>query len=272
MIAFESDRDGNWEIYRIDPNGENPRNLSNNPAEDFNPAWSPDGTQIVFVSNRENDQGGGQFLYVTDLEGSSVWQLTTEGESNFPDWSGDGTMITYSHYGDIYIIPADGSGTSLNLTNSPEKDSQSVWSPDSQQIAWLSGREDDWNIFIMNADGSDPRQLTTTGGVFSVFWTVDGQLFTNWKNSGGACEFNCVMDSDGSNVIDAGGKTTIQKYLPFWTLDGQRVECVSANFNGESADEIYLIGEVFPDIFLNLTNHPANDRNPDWPANCGPRN
>jgi dipeptidyl aminopeptidase/acylaminoacyl peptidase len=270
-IAFESDRDGNWEVYRMDPNGENPLNLSNNPADDFNPAWSPDGKQIVFVSNRENDQGGGQVLYVTDFEGSAVRQLTTEGESNFPDWSNDGTMITYSHQGDIYVIPADGSGESVNLTNSPEEDSQPVWSPDSQQIAWLSGQSDDWNIFLMNADGSDPRQVTTTGGVSSVTWTIDGRLFTNWRNSGGQCSFNCVMDPDGSNIIEAGGKGEIQQYLPFWTLDGERVECASINLDGGSANEIYLVGEIFPDIFFNLTNHPANDRNPDWPATCGPR-
>ena len=65
---------------------------------------------------------------------------------------------------------------------------------------------------------------------------------------------------------DAGGKGTIQEYLPFWTLDGHRVECISADVHSPDR-EIYLVGEVFPDIFFNLTNHPAEDRNPDWSVN-----
>ena len=69
--------------------------------------------------------------------------------------------------------------------------------------------------------------------------------------------------------MDAGGKGELQRYFPFWTQAGDRVECVSANFNTPD-NEIYLVGEIFPDIFLNLTNNPADDRNPDWPANCGP--
>jgi TolB protein len=52
-IAFETDRDGNSEIYSIGPDGTNPSNLSNNPASDVDPAWSPDGTKIAFSSDRD---------------------------------------------------------------------------------------------------------------------------------------------------------------------------------------------------------------------------
>jgi len=66
----------------------------------------------------------------------------------------------------------------------------------------------------------------------------------------------------------AGGKGEMQKYLPFWTIDGNRVECVGIDLTGNS--EIYLVGEIFPDLFNNLTNNPAHDLNPSWPAYCGP--
>ena len=72
-----------------------------------------------------------------------------------------------------------------------------------------------------------------------------------------------------ANVKDTGGKGATQQYLPFWTLEGDRVECVSIDLNPGN-HEVYLVGEIYPDIFLNLTNNPAVDRNPDWPANCGP--
>ncbi len=268
IITFDSDRDGNREIYIMGPDGSNLVNLSNNPADDFDPSFSPDGSQIAFVSNRENNTEGGQFIYTMNADGSNVRQLTFENESNYPDWSNDGKVIVYSHTGDIYIIKADGSGESVNLTRSPAEDIQPVISPDGSQIAWLSGGDHHWNIFLMNTDGSGPRQLTHDGKVSDVFWTVDGRLFTHWDNQEVGC-MNCVMNADGSGVIDAGGKGTIQEYLPFWTIDGNRVECVSIALNDQPDDDIYLVGEIFPDIFLNLTNHPGNDRNPDWPANCG---
>lgn len=268
-IAFDTDRDGNREVYIMGPDGKDPINLTNNGGDDTNAAWSPDATQIAFVSNRENGREGGQFIYVMDANGTNVRQLSYENESNWPDWSNDGSRITYTHQGDIYVINADGSGQSINLTNSPDQqDMRSVWSPDSKRIAWLSGGDNQWNIFVMDADGGNVRQLSDDGRVTYVSWTVDGQLFLNWDNQEAGC-FNCVMDADGSRIKDAGGKGTIQEYLPFWTEDGNRVECVSANFNTPD-NEIYLVGEVFPDIFFNLTNNPADDRNPDWPANCGP--
>lgn len=274
MIAFDSDRDGNREIYVMDPDGKNTVNLTNNPADDFGPAWSPDGQEIAFVSNRENEQGGGQYIYIMNADGSDVRQLTTGNNSDHPDWSHDGSAIVFSSdangNNEIYVIKADGGVEPTNLTNSDVQDTQPTWSPDGSKIAWLSGSDGNWDIFVMYADGSNIKQLTDNGKVTDVAWTIDNQIFSYWENQENGC-FNCVMDADGSNVIDAGGKGEMQRYIPFWTLNGDRVELVSVSLNG-SDEEIYLVGDIYPDLFLNLTNNPGNDRNPDWPANCGSGN
>ena len=275
-IAFDSNREGNIEVYRMAPDGSDTVNLTNNPGDDFDPAWSPDGSQIAFVSNRANDQDGGQFIYVINADGSDARQLNLENESKWPDWSHDGSRITYTNNDDIYVINADGSGQSINLTNSPEKDIQSTWSPDGSQIAWLSGNDGNWNIFVMDTDSGNIRQITDNSQINGVSWTVDGRILTSWgwKDQQEFCH-NCVVNADGTNIVDGGGKGTLQLYVPFWTKSGDRVELASVDaFEGN--DEIYLIGQNFPDTLgigiglVNLTNNPAGDRNPDWPANCGP--
>jgi TolB protein len=249
------------------PDGSGTINLTNNAAYDVEPAWSPDGSQIVFVSNRpQKQQEGGNYLYVMNADGTNAHQLTYENESAWPDWSHDGSQISYSNKGDIYIIKADGSGQSVNLTNSPEHDEQPTWSPDGSQIAWLSGNDGKWNLFVMNADGSNVLQLTNNGEAYNVTWTIDGEIFSNWRHPDGIC-FNCVMGADGSNARDAGGKGDLQRFMPFRTLDGDRVECGSGDINTGN-EEIFCVSEIYPDIFLNLTNNLGMDRNPDWPANC----
>lgn len=268
MIAFESDRDGNSEIYMMGPDGKDPVNLTNNPSEDNQPAISADGSQIAFISNRETETCVGQSLYIMNADGGDLRQLSNCIWANSPNWSTDGEWITFSADGDIFIVRSDGAEDPINLTNSPDEEGYPVISPDNQKIAFLSGGSQNWNVFTMNLDGSDRQQLTTKGGEIGIDWSEDGRIVVVGWNRGdqGCCNF--VMNADGSEIVEAGGKGEMQKYLPFWTLDGNRVECVGLDLSGNS--EIYLVGEVFPDIFLNLTNNPANDTNPSWPAKCGP--
>lgn len=269
-VVYDSEGDNNRDIFVMEPDGSNQTNLSNHPANDFDPVWSPDGTAIAFLSDRENEQGEGRFVYVMKADGSGVKQLSTMPDSAFPDWSPAGSQIAFSHNGDIFVINTDGSGET-NLTNSEERDEHPKFSPDGQRIAWIRSIGNNTTIYVMNADGNDPMQITTGGQIYRFEWSVDGRIFTNWEHPEGICR-NCVVSADGSGVMDAGGKGAIQEFLPFWTLDGQRVEIISGpvpDVGGED-DEIYLVGEIFPDIFFNLTNNEVHDGNPDAPAFCGP--
>ena len=83
QIAFDSDRDGNYEIYVMNADGSNPHNLSNNPANDEDPVWSPDGSQIAFDTKR----GGNNEIYVMNADGSNQHNLSSNpADDRHPAW------------------------------------------------------------------------------------------------------------------------------------------------------------------------------------------
>ena len=147
-ITFSSNRDGDQEIYVMNVDGSDPVRVTDNPAADFGPAWSPDGMRIAFTSRRD----GPRQIYVIDADGSNVRRLTHSGANDsVPSWSPDGRFIVYASGGgsetsvsaDIYVIDID-SGTTTNLTNRQGIDFAPAWAPGAPSSTLISAMSWGW--------------------------------------------------------------------------------------------------------------------------------
>src|SRR5205807_1839792 len=171
-IAFHSTRDGDFQIYVMNPDGSGVARVTNDTGGSVDPIWSPDGKRIAYA----NFHSGRSEVFVINVVGTGETQLTTDG--GFPGaWSPDGPRIAFANSTDgddeVLGMNAGGSG-GAQITPGAVGDDGPVWSPDGERIAFHSTRDGgDEDIFVMNADGSGVTQLTFNDGVLDAVpvWT-----------------------------------------------------------------------------------------------------
>ena len=254
-IAFQSDRDGNNEIYRMDGDGTDQTRLTSDLADDFDPSWSADGKQLAFFSFRD----GNFEIYVMDGDGSDQTRLTNNPALDVePSWSPDGEQIAFASSrapAGIYVMDADGSNQTLLSTAAFEPS----WSPDGERIAFTSERDGNSEIYVMDADGSNQTRLTNNHVTdSSASWSPDGKQLAFSSFRDGSFEI-FVMDADGSNqtqLTDVNGS----EVLPAWSPDGERIAFTSER---DGNREVYVMDADGSDP-TNLTHSPAQDAAPSW--------
>jgi Tol biopolymer transport system component len=166
--------------------GTDVRRLTDDPAPEYQPAWSPDGTRIAFV--RAVDVSSNEYaLEVMDADGTNVRQLTADLSPSHPSWSPDGRRIAFAGYvgtaGGVYVMNDDGSDQRLVAPERGSFTEGPAWSPDGSRIAFVSDRggvrvaacgNDDLcppQIYLVNPDGSGLERITAIPeGLTGVAW------------------------------------------------------------------------------------------------------
>jgi Tol biopolymer transport system component len=170
-IAFRSDRNNNADIYVMNIDGTGQTRLTTDPGFDFDPTWSPDGTSIAFSSTRDgNDEVYLMFAVDDDGDGNGDNQTNFSrhagAQDSRPAFSPDGKKIAYQTDligPDMEIVVDSLEGSQqplLILTENNAFDGEPSWSPNGKKIAFESDRDGKSEIYVMNADGSNEKNLT----------------------------------------------------------------------------------------------------------------
>jgi Tol biopolymer transport system component len=266
LIAFESNREGNPEIYILNTNGFVITRLTIDPGVDSQPAWSPDGNRLAFVTNRT----GNNEIHIVNANGTAVTNLTNDpSDDQHPSWSPDGQWIAFSTNRDgnqeVYITRIDGSET-INLTNSPSEDYQPDWFSDDRLIIgsgeWIgftTNRDGNQEIYLMRNDGSELVNVTNhPSNDFFPEASPDGTRITFTTNRDGNQEIY-IINLDGTTPLNL-TENPAEDFYSTWSPTNQWIAFTS-NRNGNP--EIYVVRDDLTNLY-NLTDNTGEDRNPAW--------
>ncbi|HET9384266.1 MAG TPA: PKD domain-containing protein [Gemmatimonadales bacterium] len=246
-IAFHSIRDGDFDIYAMNPDGSGVMNLTNSTDQEIDEIWSPDGSQVAFAKCAGACDVFFTEIFVINANGTGLTQLT-HGGGFLGAWSPDRKQIVFVRDGvGILIMNADGTGvTPTNQNGRP-----TAWSPNGKQILFQSDRDGDNDFYVMNVDGSGVIQITndpaSDEGDFAA-WSPDGRriVFSSTRDGGDLDIF--TMNPDGSGVTQITRNDLIEDDDPVWSPDGSHIAFHSTRagteeifvMNADGSDPIQL--------------------------------
>lgn len=261
-VVADATVNGNTDIYVLDLESQTPIRLTDDPAQDTSPTWSPDGEYIAFHTGRWGTELGHAELAVMRADGSGLQRITNDCFGDFmPSWVHNDTTLrslpvwtepplpdlgepsvanpedilisgSTQGFSDLFAVdPA--TGEMSNLTADRVDQSSPAWSPDRSRIAFASDAQEKGNldIYVMSRDGTDLVRLTTRPeSDYGPAWSPDSSRIA-FEGEDGVY----VMNSDGTDVHHIAGTSSWGGVYPTWSPDGTRIAFIQAS-------EIWVVG------------------------------
>jgi len=275
-LVFTSERDGNWEIYRMDVDGSNVVRLTETDISEGGASWSPDGRSLAFWSRRD----GNADIFVMGADGSDPLNIAPDPKENgveefYTRWHPDGQSIAFfsnrfgnAGYGCVVhrvgIMPLDGGTQGMEPLAAQIGNQETLdWSPDGESLAFSSkscgGTGVNLQLFLWQREDDSVTQLTrdefiNAGPAFSH----DGRFlaYHSFRDDNSEIILLDLSSGEAVNLTNHPAKDS----HPTWSPDDSQIAFVT---DRDGNDEIYMMN-VDGTHLQNLTNHPARDFEPQW--------
>lgn len=241
------------QICIMNADGSGREQLTDFEATTFYPSLSPDGGTVYFSSKRT----GGFEIYSIGIDGDGLQRLTREiGSLYAPELSPSGELVLFTNHGNgLWVMQPDGDKP-RPLTFRDDIDP--TWSPDGSMIAFASSRNGERQLYVMDANGSNVRQVTDLNNMGGrSTWAPDGARLAFYRGPFGDRNIFIVnIDGTGLLRLTDGG----DNLGPSWSPDGNWIAFTSFR---DGNNEIYIIRPDGTGL-TRLTNTPISDWQPRW--------
>ncbi len=268
-IAFKSDRGGNRDIYAMNADGGDPVAMTNHLAGDFQPDWAPDGTKIVFASDRDSQFRGHVQLYVVDVPGGDVERITDDLKTEVnPRWAPDGRSIAFltawwagaEPRREIQLLDWRTRERRVLLRDDALDGDGISWSPDGRTNAFGSWRErGNQELYLLDVARGGVRRLTNhPASDLSPAFSPDGPriLFVSLRNGGVATIHLSDVRRWAPVALPALG------WQPAWSPSGDRFPF--SHWDLAKLDTDIHVADANGRRHRNLTDRIGADSHPDW--------
>jgi len=268
QIAFTSERSGNPQIWIMNADGTNPQKITNMTPGACQPAWSPDGQKLIFVSpcSGLKDKYPGSSLFMINADGTGLNPLPSVPGGDFdPSWSPNGKQIVFisirSGFTNIYLMNLDDSSITRITSHTQIIERHPVWSPDGQWIAYQSSQNNQNQIWLIPyIQWNQPKDYTSQDlADFMPSWSPDGKTLVFSQGEGlpwlATKPFNNDPAARETRISD-----TRPASQPIYSHDGTKVIFVSRT---SDKNDIFQLDLGTKNV-SRLTNDPAADYDPAW--------
>ncbi len=269
QVVFQSNRNGNIELYLTDSMGKTQTRLTTTKADNINAMFGPDNESVVYQSNRN----GNWDIYLLNVKTGTDRQLTTNPADDVnPFWSPDPNWIVFQSNRtgtwNLYLMDVS-TGTEYTFTDFPYDAIFPSWSPNGKQLAFLTDWNNDWNLYVSDLQGNDVKQVTKNGNAGNVVWSPEGNRLAYQFDSGNGDTNVFTYDLTNGKQYQL---TTFNgpDSAPSWDCGGSNIAFTSTSGGSPNLYSVPWQGGTISYI----TNDPSTNKWAEWspskePASSG---